>query len=695
MVPVAGRIVTAALCLLALLAPPAAGQDGDMPFDPDSVHRMISPVSRELVDAKELPSRLSVAEWQADLDTLAAAIRRRIPYAGAATGGSVLSRRLDSLKSALPGMTRDQRILAVMRLLNLPAPGTGHTGIRTSQRALRWRAVPLHPYRFADGVYVMSAADPGLIGSEVLSVGRTPIDSVYKALAPYVSADNRWDRMREVEEWAIQFLWAHPLRALEILDRVDEVPLRVRVPSGDVRRVSVETSRPDTRAYVRFLVSDSTRPDTPPGLQWSPATIRQDNGEPNYRLSYRDSTDLLYLQFNTVANASDDWTVADLADSLRHVADTRPLEKVVVDLRTNNGGNANLVGPLVDVLARHPKIDRRGVLYTLISPVTYSAAGLFAMELERRTETLFAGEPGGFAPKIWGQTEPVVLPNSRITAKISFSYNQTGLPGSPRTHLEPDLHVPMTSGQHFSNVDSTMIAVRRHEPAHRRTVTLRQADRERFAGTYRLSPIHVVRVTDTDDGLHLRITGEALNVRLDEPGPAVFLESELHPLSAERLATDVSDVFVERPRGQDGLTLAWHDTTYALTPVDPATKPPIERIRDGDLAGGIAELQAVRESGAKLGTNIVSDPFLAEADRLLGEGRGKEALRYARAAETFYPRAWRVQAYLAEIHRALGRTGDACRALEEVESLHPARADDLRARWGLERTPGPEGCDAP
>lgn len=280
MLPMARRAV-AALLALPLVVRPAAGQDGELPLDPDSVHRLVSPTSRELLGDAAAPSRVSVSGWRADLDTLAAAMRRRIPYADAATGGAAFDRRLDSLKSALPGMTRDHRILAVMRLLNLPAPGTGHTGLRTAQRALGWRAVPLHPYRFADGVHVMAASDPDLVGSEVLAVGGTPVDSVYAALAPYVSADNRWDRTHAVEEWAIRFLWAHPLRALGILDRVDRVPLRLRTRSGAVRCDTIETMRPDTRAFVRFLTSDSTRPDVPPGLQWSPATIRQDSGEPN------------------------------------------------------------------------------------------------------------------------------------------------------------------------------------------------------------------------------------------------------------------------------------------------------------------------------------------------------------------------------------------------------------------------------
>lgn len=70
-----------------------------------------------------------------------------------------------------------------------------------------------------------------------------------------------------------------------------------------------------------------------------------------------------------------------------------------------------------------------------------------AMELERRTKTLFVGTRSSFAPNIWGETTPVLLPNSKITVELSYAYYQGGMPAEPRPHLEPDLRVPLTSGQ--------------------------------------------------------------------------------------------------------------------------------------------------------------------------------------------------------------------------------------------------------
>ena len=666
------------LVLLGVLLPPGVHAQEAPPFPPDSVYSVLAGTSEQMLGDQAVPERLSVAEWRADLDTLAAAMRRRMPYAEAAMGGARFERRLDSLKRAIPEQTRDQRILSVLRLLNLPAAGTGHTLALPFQRAIPWRYVPLHPYRFADGVYVMAAADSNLVGREVVAIGGVPIDSVYAALMPYASGDNRWKRERRTERFRLRY--ANALKAVGVIDNIDVVPVQLRTEAGGPERVRIETMPLDSRAFVRFFTAG--RPQVPPGLQWSPAGEYQDNSEPFYRVSYRDSTDLLYLQFNTVYNESDfdafsDQSIADLADSLRTIADRRPLDKMVVDLRTNSGGNHNLVEPLVELLATHPKIDRRGTLYVLTSWRTFSAAGSFATELEKRTKAIFAGEPGGFAPNHWGTNAPVLLPNSKLTVYVSHSYFPIGLPGENRTHLAPDLPVPLTSDQHFRNVDSTMIAIRRHEPEPRETTTLTATEQRRFVGTYRLSPLHIARVSATGGDLRLNITGTALRVDFGEERPAVSLSTALYPVSDTRLATDVTDASLRRTPGEEGLILVWKDTSYALPSVDPDTQSPVEHIRAGRFERGAEGLRAALDGGMKVGTNTVGEPFTIRVDELLQRGRAEEALQFGTLAAEFWPTSWVSHADLAEACAALGREEEARRALQPVRRLNPPQYDEM------------------
>jgi hypothetical protein len=615
------------------------------------LYSQFSPSTEQVIGDQEIPRKLSPDKWQADLDSLAQILHRRLIYVEDAYGSRRLARRVDSLKRIVPEQTRAERILSVAHLLNPPAPGTGHTTLPFIQRPISWRLLPMRIFEFDDGYYVAHAKDENLVGNEVLAIGDTPADSVAAALAP-------WGIMSFVE----------PLRAIGVVEQAGEIPVRMQASSGSQVIRDVEPKGAwslSTMLYEKAL-------QEPVKGKWSPANAHP--RERNYWLSYRDSTDLLYVQFNSVQNASPEWTIADLADSLRAIADTRPLDKVALDLRNNGGGNHDLIEPLVDLFGSHPKIDRPGTLYTLLSRKTFSAAGTLAMELERRTKSVFVGEPGSFAPNMWGDTVSFVLPHSKLVGNVSYRYWQTGLPDEPRTRLVPDLRVPLMSDQHFSGVDSAMIAVREHEPAPREMVSLAKEERAPFTGTYRLSPIHRARVIDT---------GEELSFRVErgrpKSGPHPFIESDLHPLSPTRLATDVSDVYLERRPGSTGLALAWKDTTYALVPVDSGFTLPLEDLQHGRFEQAAERLRTAQASGFKL-DSWITGALTTRADTLEEMGRPHDALRPARLAEELFPQSWRARARLGYTYKALGQTNEARRAFRKVQSLNPARFEWAQKR---------------
>lgn len=615
------------------------------------LYSQFSPSTEQVIGDQEVPRKLSAAEWQADLDSLAQLLRERLIYFESAYGSRRLARRVDSLKRLVPEQTRAERILSVARLLNPPAPGIRHTTLPFIQRPISWRLLPIRIFEFADGYYVVHAKDKNLVGNEVLAIGGTPADSVAAALAP-------WGIMSFVE----------PLQAIGVVEQTGEIPVRMQTPSGSQVTRDVEPKG----AWSLSTVLHEKSLQEPVKGKWSPANTHP--RERNYWLSYRDSTDLLYLQFNSVKNASPEWTIADLADSLRAIADTRPLDKVALDLRNNGGGNHDLIEPLVDLFGSHPKIDRPGALYTLLSRKTFSAAGTLAMELERRTKTLFVGEPGSFAPNVWGDTVPFLLPNSKLVGNVSYRYWQTGLPDSPRMQLTPDIQVPLTSDQHFSDTDSAMTAVRQHEPEPRDTVPISAAERNEFTGTYRLSPIHRAQIADTGDKL-------SLHVERGRPksGLHPFIESDLPPLSSTRLATDITDGYLEHRPGSTVLTLAWKDTTYALTPVDSTFTLPLKDLRHGRFEQAADRLRTTRASGFKLDSWITS-ALTARADTLEEMGRPKDALRPAQLAVELFPQSWRARACLGYTHKALGQTNEARRAFRKVQTLNSARFEWAQKR---------------
>ena len=672
-----------------LLIPTAQGQSRsqeDLPFHPDSVYKYIAKSTEKMVKPAEIPDSVSAEGWKEDLDHFRKAVYRTVPYPNALIDSQVFQHRIDSVKSTIATTSRNQRIMALYRLMNFPSKGTGHFRVFGSQRAFGWHAMPFYLYRFEDGVYIMAAHDTALIGREIHAINDVPIQSVYSKLAPFVSADNRWSRPTHVEERLLK--WAEPLQALGIIDKLDDFTITVAGKNGEATKVQSHALEVRSADYVRLITSPSHRPKTPEALQWSPASVQENNEEPFYRVRYVDSLDLLYLQFNTLVSETrvprfSNQSTEELADSLAALADSLPLKKFVIDLRTNSGGITSDGDPIVEMVSKHPQINKKGTFYTLIGTYTNSAAGLFSMKLEQRSKTIFAGQNSGFSPNIWGEIVPVILPNTRIVVYLSYAYYEGGFPATGRYFIEPKLKVPYTSRQHFQNQDKTMQAVLEHKADPVAPQNADPAKMDQLAGYYRLSLIHRVRIY-RNNGWQLRIErGESES----------FVQTGLYPVSDSVYQTDLDPMQLKVNPDNGNLSLSIAGKRYPLTPTDSSFTLPLEYIRAGQLKQGSQAFFRALDAGILLGNDFVEYPLttLYEGEGLeswpkdlSAKEQAKHALPYNELAVDMAGCSWRVHANLALIYRAMGNHRRVEKLARTILELAPNKRGFIRSELGLE-----------
>ena len=115
----------------------------------------------------------------------------------------------------------------------------------------------------------------------------------------------------------------------------------------------------------------------------------------------------VYVQFNGVADKENE-TVAAFSKRLFDFVEKNAVERLILDLRWNGGGNNYLNKPLIVGLIKS-KVDERGKLFTIISRHTFSAAQNLVNELEKYTNTIFVGEPTGENVNFYGDSTRIVL----------------------------------------------------------------------------------------------------------------------------------------------------------------------------------------------------------------------------------------------------------------------------------------------
>jgi hypothetical protein len=120
-------------------------------------------------------------------------------------------------------------------------------------------------------------------------------------------------------------------------------------------------------------------------------------------------------------------------------AKTAGVERIVLDLRLNGGGNNYLNRGLVLALVGDEGLNRYGRLFTIIGRNTFSAAMSLVSALERWTETIFVGEPTGNTPSQYGDARRYVLPHSGLTVRLSSVYWRDAEVNERRPWVAPDI----------------------------------------------------------------------------------------------------------------------------------------------------------------------------------------------------------------------------------------------------------------
>lgn len=136
-------------------------------------------------------------------------------------------------------------------------------------------------------------------------------------------------------------------------------------------------------------------------------------------------------------------TFLDLSRAVFKAIEDPAIERLVIDLRRNGGGN-NFFGEGLRKHVERSRFNRPGGIYVLTSPQTFSAAQNLANRLERETYALFVGGPTGGAPNHYGDAKLMTGETTGAVAMVSTIPWFDSYPMDTRPWILPDLPVPDT-----------------------------------------------------------------------------------------------------------------------------------------------------------------------------------------------------------------------------------------------------------
>ncbi len=398
-----------------------------------------------LVTAQTAPVRLTAAQWQADVDFLAQAMPRQHPNLFRRMKREDFDAAVKQLHDRIPSQNEDEIIAGLMKIVGMVHDG--HTGL-FPHSYFRSGIYPIRFYSYQDGLFVRQAAPDyaGAVGARVLKIGNTPSDEALRLMGQLVAADNQMG----ISENAPLFLSIPELLAGQhIIDAKTDLNLTVEV-NGQPKAFQIKPSA----SLGELLDPPATWVDAAGA---SPRPLYRKDPKNQFWFEYLKDSRVLYVQQNAVANKPDE-TVAAFYRRVFDFVANNPVDKFVLDLRNNDGGNNGLNRPVVIGIIKS-KIDERGKLFVITGRATFSAAQNFVNELEKYTKAIFVGEPTAGHPNHCGDNRPITLPNSKLELRVSTLYWQDMDPRDNRQWTAPELAADLTSLDYRAGRDPALQAV--------------------------------------------------------------------------------------------------------------------------------------------------------------------------------------------------------------------------------------------
>ncbi|MEM7571623.1 MAG: hypothetical protein AAF433_01930 [Bacteroidota bacterium] len=367
--------------------------------------------------------------WQVDLDFFGQTLAQKHKNLFAQLPEAEFERALAELRAVAPELSEAAMLIELEQIL--ARIGDAHTRIEAADRR---SALPFRVSWLAEGLVLtaIEATQADYLGETLSHINGQPVAAVIDQFRQVITYENeshfkfQFSRQLHYAEYHYFFDWLAPGQDVALRFTTGE-SVALAPLANDLSRIQL--------------------PDPPLFLQ---------KPRVNYWMRPLVESAMVYLQYNRCREAPD-VPMTDFAAALVQELQANPgIQKVVLDVRRNGGGNSTVFRPLLAVLKELVDSGRlaHDQIYVFIGRNTFSSAVLNVLELERTLDPVFVGEPTGGKPNHFGELKNFRLPNSGLRVWYSTKYFQ--LSDDDLDAFYPDQVVELSLADLLAGIDPAL-----------------------------------------------------------------------------------------------------------------------------------------------------------------------------------------------------------------------------------------------
>lgn len=397
--------------------------------------------------------KITSSQWQNDLRFLQNTIHKDYPFLFVKTTKEIFDAEVESLYKDIPNLENHEVIVGMSRIIALFK--YGHMGVGVNLTPFKYTYLPFNLYEYSDGVYVQGVqkSDHKALGTKVLEINKVPIAEALKRIYPVVSAENtQYFKANGINNLTIPEV----LHAQGITDELENsVELIMEKDGKTFKRVF--TSLADNKQVPKKYGYVVQHDDWLEARDQKATPLYLKHLDKYYFYEYLPEKKAVYVRHSYIEDDSEE-DIQSFYTRLFDFIENNEVEKLILDVRLNGGGNNYKNRPIITGIIKNKKINNIGSLFVIIGRRTFSACQNLVNELENYTNAIFVGEPTAENVNFYGDNRPITLPNSNMPIYLSYAWWQDKPAWENAEWLAPSIPMDISFEEYSTNQDPVLAA---------------------------------------------------------------------------------------------------------------------------------------------------------------------------------------------------------------------------------------------
>ncbi|MBL0085234.1 MAG: hypothetical protein IPP44_00735 [Ideonella sp.] len=377
---------------------------------------------------------IDIAAWRDDIDHFARELPKRHKDLFLHLDKATFEADISRLQNDLPKL--DDSSIG-LRLQQLTAKvGDLHTRVVWKGEA----RYPLSLAQFGDHMFVTAVASEEyrrLLGAKLVGIGGKSARHAMSAAMTLVSAENMYAVMALLPSVLVN---GEAVAFLGMSDGPDSADFHFETGDASMAMRLRSNKSISSAAWIQGQAKTPLHASHSGEFYWS---------------QYIADSRALYVNYSRCEERKD-LPFASFAEDVGKAIDQLDLDRVVIDVRVNSGGNEAVIRPLVSELKR-----RQIKIFVLIGRRTFSSAFGNALTMKEQLGAVLVGEPTGQKPNAFGETRSFELPHSGLRVQYSTKFWKRFATSDPDA-LYPDLTVEIAIAPYMEGRDPVLEAALRY-----------------------------------------------------------------------------------------------------------------------------------------------------------------------------------------------------------------------------------------